>query len=138
MSGRMDNPLNLVTFKSDRFTPFLPEMSQVSPEVYGAELTYWLSAELAHRGVFTSYPESEDWGWYIELITTTGSEYAIFCGNVTGTKNRWTLAPRHHAKKMFGRDRPPYAAAQLVDSFRDAVQSVAAAPDIEWHYSDSA
>ncbi|RZJ61821.1 MAG: hypothetical protein EON49_04185 [Acidovorax sp.] len=132
----MEHSLDIVTFKSDRFTPFLPEESQVNPEVYGAELAYWLSAELAHRGIFTSYPEYEDWGWYIEFTKPNGSEFAVLCGNVTGTKNRWVLALRRHAKKMFGRDKPPYAeAAQLVAAIRDAVQSVVPASDIEWHYS---
>ncbi|WP_413701987.1 hypothetical protein ACLKMH_10950 [Psychromonas sp. KJ10-10] len=55
---------NTVTFKSDLFKPFLPEDSQVNPEVYGAELAYWLSKKLAEKNIITSYPESEDWGGF--------------------------------------------------------------------------
>ena len=134
----MDTPLDIAIFRSDRFAPFLPEESQVNPEVYGAELAWWLSAELARRGVATSYPESEDWGWYIEFVTATGSEFAILCGNVTGTRDRWALALRRHAKKMFGRDKPSYSeAAQLVATIREALHSVVSAPDIEWVSPDT-
>lgn len=135
----MDTPLDIATFRSDRFIPFLPEESQVNPEVYGAELAYWLSAELARRGIFTSYPESEDWGWYIEFVTDTGAEFAVLCGNVTGTRDRWALALRRHAKRMFGRGKPPYSeAAQLVAAIRDALESVVPSPGIEWHFPDAA
>jgi hypothetical protein len=44
----------------------LPEDSQANPGVYGFELALWLSQELARRGVVTSYPLGEDWGWLIE------------------------------------------------------------------------
>jgi hypothetical protein len=60
----MEAALDIATFVSDQFVPFLPEESQVNPEVYGAELAWWLASELARRNVFTSYPEYEDWGWY--------------------------------------------------------------------------
>lgn len=135
----MDTPLDIVTFRSARFAPFLPEDSQVNPEVYGAELAYWLSAELARQGVFTSYPQSEDWGWYVEYITPNGSEFAVLCGNVSGTKDRWVLALRRHARKMFGRDRPSYSeAASLVAAIRKVVETAACASAIGWHYPDAA
>ena len=134
----MDTPLDIATFKSDKFAPFLPEESQVNPEVYGAELAWWLSAELARRGVVTSYPEYEDWGWYIEFITASGSEFSILCGNVTGTRNHWALALRRYAKRMFGRDKPSYSeATQLVSAIRDALHSAVSASDIEWLYPDA-
>lgn len=131
----MDAALDIATFRSDRFIPFLPEDSQVNPEVYGAELAYWLSAELARRGVFTSYPQPEDWGWYIEFTTSTGSEFAILCGNVTGTRDRWALALRRHARRMFGRDKPAFSeAGQLVAAIRGALESVVPPSDIQWHF----
>ena len=61
-----------VNFKSDLFKPFLPEESQVNPGRYGAELTYWLSRKLSEKGIITSYPEYEDWGWFIEFTTEEG------------------------------------------------------------------
>ena len=84
-----------VDFKSDLFTPFLPDESQVNPCVFGAELAYWLSQKLATIGVITSYPEYEDWGWFIEFIVED-NEYILCCSNTDengkewGTTVRWT------------------------------------------------
>jgi hypothetical protein len=47
-----------VEFKSDLFKPFLSEAAQVNPDYYGAELAWWLSRELAIKGVETTYPKS--------------------------------------------------------------------------------
>ena len=43
-----------VDFESRLFAPFLSEEGQVNPQVYGAELAWWLSRELAQEGVETS------------------------------------------------------------------------------------
>ena len=61
-------------FESEHFAPVLPEDCQVSPGVYGAELAFWVSAELARSGIATSYPNSEDWGWFIEFMRESGSD----------------------------------------------------------------
>ena len=133
----MDTLQDIIQFRSDRFAPVLPEECQVNPEVYGAELAFWLSAELARRGVATSYPRSEDWGWFIEFVTDTGSEFAVHCGNVEGAKDQWLLSLRRHARKMFGRDKPPYSEAnRLVTAIKDSVQSVVPAADTQWLYGE--
>ena len=134
----MDTLIDIVQFRSGRFTPALPEECQVNPEVYGAELAFWLSAELAHRGVVTSYPQSEDWGWFIEFGTDSGSEFVVHCINVEGANDIWLLSLRRHARKMFGRDKPPYSeAAPLVAGIKDSVQSVVPASDIQWLYGST-
>src|SRR4029079_14060405 len=56
---------DIAEFRSTRFAPVLPDDAQVNPQVYGAELAFWLCTELAKRGVMTSYPDFEDWGWFI-------------------------------------------------------------------------
>lgn len=53
---------DITEFRSTRFSPVLPEDPQVTPGIYGAELSFWLCTELAKQGVLTSYPEQEDWG----------------------------------------------------------------------------
>ncbi len=88
----MSDLRDIVVFSSVRFSPVLPEDAQVNPQVYGAELAYWLCTELARRGVDTSYPEHEDWGWYLGHTTPAGSEFAVHCGNVTGSRERWLLS----------------------------------------------
>lgn len=45
--------MEFAQFRSGRFRPALPEVPevcQVNPRVYGAELAYWLGAALAARG----------------------------------------------------------------------------------------
>jgi hypothetical protein len=49
-----------VDFESQMFRPYLSEEAQVNPGVFGAELAFWLSRQLAQRGVTTSYPRHED------------------------------------------------------------------------------
>ncbi|HSW27782.1 MAG TPA: hypothetical protein VLJ62_33820, partial [Burkholderiaceae bacterium] len=75
--------------------PFLPEEAQVNPGAYGYELAHWLSSELMEAGVSTSYPLSEDWGWFIEYIGGE-AEFMIGCGSqavegegYTGEPIRW-------------------------------------------------
>jgi hypothetical protein len=70
-----------VDFSSDKFRPFLPDDSQVNPGCAGFELAAWMSRTLAAKDVITSYPECEDWGWYILYTTPDGRrEIMIACG----------------------------------------------------------
>jgi hypothetical protein len=70
-----------VEFTSDKFRPYLPEDAQVNPGVYGFELATWLSRALAGKGVATSYPNYEDWGWFIEYISNADEELMIACAS---------------------------------------------------------
>jgi hypothetical protein len=70
-----------INFRSAKFLPFLPESAQSNPGVYGYELAHWLSQALAARGLVTSYPIGEDWGWLIEFIDGD-DEYMIGCASV--------------------------------------------------------
>jgi hypothetical protein len=134
----MDTIRDIVEFQSEQFAPVLPEDSQVNPEVYGAELAFWLCADLARRGVTTSYPQSEDWGWFIEYITATDSEFAVHCGNIEGAKDHWLLSLRRYSRKMFGRDKPPYSEAEpLVSAIQAAVQAVVPSTNITWHWGEA-
>jgi len=129
---------DIAQFTSQYFAPVLPADCQVNPEVYGAELAYWLCTELARRGVVTSYPTAEDWGWFIEFVPATGSEFAVHCGNVDGAKDRWLLSLRRHPRKMFGRDKPPYEeAAPLVQGLRELLASSSQVSELQWLYESA-
>ena len=67
----------------------LPDECQVNPGRFIAELTYWLCIRLyeEHR-IVTSYPECEDWGWFLDYSTDKGDEFALHCGNIDGTNDR--------------------------------------------------
>ena len=129
--------VDIAEFRSDSFAPVLPEESQVNPEVYGAELAFWLCVELAKRGVVTTYPEYEDWGWYVEYFPASGSEFAVQCVNVEGTKDHWLLSLRRHARKMFGRDKPPFSeVAGLVLEIKKLLEEEPTISQLNWQYSD--
>lgn len=136
-TGYMSTIKDIIEFRSRKFSPGLPEGSQVNPEVYGAELAFWLCQELAARGVVTSYPEYEDWGWYIEFLPESGAEFAVHCSNVDGSKDHWLLSLRRRPRKLFGRDKPPYSeASSLIRAIRGAVEEAAEASELEWLYEE--
>lgn len=129
----MESVTDIATFRSARFSPALPEECQVNPRVYGAELAFWLGVALAHRGVATSYPESEDWGWYIEFADEAGAEFAVHCCNVDGAADRWILSLRRFGRKIFGRDKPPLAAAApLVAAIGAALREEPSVSELRW------
>jgi hypothetical protein len=133
----MGSLADIVRFRSERFRPVLPEERQVNPEVYGAELAFWLGAALAKEGVVTSYPNSEDWGWFIEYFDDSGAEFAIHCYNVEGSKDDWLLSLRPYGRKLFGRDKPPIALAEpLLQGIRTVLEKEASITDLEWLITD--
>jgi hypothetical protein len=126
---------DIVEFHSERFVPFLPENSQVNPQVYGAELAYWLTSELAKRGIVTSYPIAEDWGWLVEYASGAGSAFAVHCINLEGARDRWLLSLRRYARKMFGRDKPAYSeAAPLIAGIKAVVENESSISNVNWLY----
>lgn len=134
----MSKIVDLAEFSSEAFGPFLPEACQVNPGAYGAELAYWLSRALAESGVPTSYPDYEDWGWYLTYVTDGGSEFAVHCGNITGASSRWLLSLRRYGRKIFDRDPPPFSdAAELVAAIERCLEAEASISDLEWVYAGS-
>jgi hypothetical protein len=128
---------DLAEFRSGRFAPILPEECQVNPQRYGAELAFWLCSELARQGVVTSYPNFEDWGWFIEYRADSGAEFAVECGNVGGASDHWLLGLRRFGRKPFGLDKPPFADAErLVTTIRRILDAEASVSDLEWRYSE--
>lgn len=72
-----------IEFSSSEFLPLLPEECQGNPGVYGFELAWWLAQALAARGVITSYPLGEDWGWLIEHTSPEEIEFTIGCASMS-------------------------------------------------------
>ena len=121
-----------VEFTSTAFEPILPEELQVNPECYGAELAWWLCQKLVAEDVLVAYPNFEDWGWFVEHIVDD-NEYWLCCGNVDGTKNRWLIYLKAHAKSMFGRNRAPVeAAVPLLSALRKILDQSEEVSDVEW------
>lgn len=123
-----------VEFDSPLFRPFLPEDSQVNPQIYGAELAFWLAGRLAARGVITSYPEYEDWGWFLEYITAAGDEFWLCCGNREGEAEKWLCYLNPKARGFFGRRKPgPENARPLLEALRQVLEAEAGITNVRWH-----
>jgi hypothetical protein len=121
-----------VVFKTELFQPFLPEDSQVNPKVYGAELAYWLAEELAGKGIYTSYPEYEDWGWFIEFIVED-NEYWLCCGNSKDEENTWTCFLKRHSKGFINKTIAPLEPAiPLLNAVRLLLEETPQISNIEW------
>lgn len=73
-----------IEFSSAQFLPTLPPACQSNPGVYGFELALWLAQALGRRGVATSYPAPEDWGWMIEYDLPEGASLMIGCASQCG------------------------------------------------------
>ena len=122
-----------VTFSSTRFRPVLPEESQVNPGRYGAELAFWLCSELVRKGIVTSYPNYEDWGWFIEYTTADGDEFWLCCGNVDGTDDEWHCFLQPKGKGLFGRSKPAdEKALPLMEALGRVLEKEPTVQGIEW------
>jgi hypothetical protein len=125
-------PKTAVTFTSDRFRPVLPEDSQVNPGRYGAELAFWLCVELAREGVPTSYPNFEDWGWFIEYIVDE-DEFWLCCVNVDGRNDQWRCFLRPLGRSLFGRNRAPVERARpLLQGLARVLEREPSVLDLAW------
>ena len=122
-----------VNFDSQMFCPFLPDDAQVNPGVYGAELVFWLSQQLAQRGTLTSYPHDEDWGWFIEYTTKEDDEYWLCCANRDGARDKWRCYLEPKAKSIFGRNKAPVEGARpLMHALRDLLAEEHRISNVTW------
>ena len=103
--------MRMAVFKSDRFRPFLPDDRQVNPNVLGFELATWLSQSLAKDGIATSYPNEEDWGWYL-IFPDGEAEYQICCSGSAQTAGEYEWRIFVSPVKRFLRKKPADAMAE--------------------------
>ena len=121
-----------VTFTSPLFKPFLPDTVQVNPGCYGAELAWWLAKQLAFRQIITSYPNYEDWGWFLEYLVGDNA-YWICCGNLSGTEDHWQIFVEPQVKTIFKRKKPPIdKAAPVLKILNDVLEKSPQIYDIKW------
>ena len=110
--------MKMLVFQSPLFAPYLPDDAQVNPNVLGFELAHWLSRELAAAGTMTSYPNYEDWGWYLDFADGD-VEYMICCSGSAedGGAFEWRVYVET-PKKMFRKTAPGPAAPAVLDRIR--------------------
>jgi len=84
--------MKTISFSSDLFKPYLPEECQVNPNLFGFELANWLSQQLAHKGIVTSYPNEEDFAWYLSWSDDAKRALLIFCGgSLEESQYQWQI-----------------------------------------------
>jgi hypothetical protein len=123
---------NTVTFTSENFKPFLPDDCQVNPGRYGAELAYWLSAQLANANVITSYPNYEDWGWFLDYANDKGEEFRLCCGNIEGSDTEWMCFVEPLSKGFFKGKADIASASALMDALKHILGSAQGISAVEW------
>ena len=120
-----------IEFQSRKFLPFLPEDAQANPGVYGFELAAWLARALAGRGLATSYPLGEDWGWLLEYFEDE-LEVIIGCSSVCGegdgyrgSEITWSvfLDPRKSLKQKWRGVSAEAVMSQLQDGIHAVLES---------------
>lgn len=126
-----------VRFSSESFRPLLPESSQVNPGRYGAELAWWLAGELVRAGLPTSYPENEDWGWFLEWQAPGGEAFQLCCGNVEGSSEDWLCFVQPVRQGLLAGAPPLRAARPLLDTLARVLDQEPAIHDITWVERDA-
>lgn len=63
---------HLITFATTKFDISKEEPNDINP-IAGQGLLKWLGTKLGSAGYKTTEPETEDWGWYIDVEGNTGT-----------------------------------------------------------------
>lgn len=65
----------VVTFRTARFDLLTETPNPINP-LAGQSVLLWLREEIVKSGYFVTEPETEDWGWYID-VRGAGTSYMV-------------------------------------------------------------
>jgi hypothetical protein len=71
-----------ILFDTDRFNLSEAKGHFINPCCFGDDLAAWLRGKLLAKGVSTTEPGQEDWGWYVESQLGDSSYFIGFGGAV--------------------------------------------------------
>ena len=98
---------HLVSFRSTRFDPTAETQNPINP-IAGQAVLNWLRAELAKAQYTSTEPDTEDWGWYIN-VEGGGASYMVGAsGDAEGSTPtvEWIIQVHQHRSltdKLLGR-----------------------------------
>jgi hypothetical protein len=72
-------PFNIL-FETDRFNVSTVKEHFINPCCFGEDLAEWLRQELIKKGITTSTPGQEDWGWYLFVEQRSARYFVGFTG----------------------------------------------------------
>ena len=70
-----------ILFRTSRFNLSKIGKHFINPCCFGEDLASWLRQELTPKGVESSVPYQEDWGWELPVRLGTASYYLCMTGN---------------------------------------------------------
>jgi hypothetical protein len=100
---------HVITFRTARFDVSKEKPNPINP-VAGESVLRWLRDEIAKAGYRATEPDTEDWGWYID-VQADNSSYLVGASGDADTSTPvvdWTIQvhkARSMKDKMLGRNK---------------------------------
>ena len=100
---------HVVSFRSSKFDVSAETPNPINP-IAGQSVLTWLRAELAKAQYTASEPDTEDWGWYIDVTGNDGSYLVGASADADGSTPsvEWVIQVHKHRSftdKVFGRNK---------------------------------
>ena len=100
---------HVVSFSTRKFDVSAETPNPINP-IAGQSVLTWLRAELAKAQYTATEPDTEDWGWYIDVTGNDGSYLVGASADADGsTPNvEWVIQVHKHrsfTEKVFGRNK---------------------------------
>ena len=100
---------HVVSFSTRKFDVFAETPNPINP-IAGQSVLTWLRAELAKAQYTATEPDTEDWGWYIDVTGNDGSYLVGASADADGSTPdvEWVVQIHKHrsfSDKVFGRNK---------------------------------
>jgi hypothetical protein len=100
---------HVVSFRTSKFDVSAETPNPINP-IAGQSVLTWLRAELAKAHYTATEPDTEDWGWYIDVTGKDGAYLVGASADADGsTPNvEWVIQVHKHrsfTEKVFGRNK---------------------------------
>lgn len=99
---------HVISFKTPRFDVRAETPNPINP-IAGQSVLVWLRSQLADAGYQSTEPDTEDWGWYMDVQGAGGSYLVGASGDADADQSEidWVVQVEKHRSltdKMFGRN----------------------------------
>ena len=100
---------HIVSFRTSKFDVSAETPNPINP-IAGQSVLTWLRAELAKAQYTATEPDTEDWGWYIDVTGNDGSYLvgASADADASTPDVEWVIQVHRHrsmSDKLFGRNK---------------------------------
>jgi hypothetical protein len=100
---------HVVSFRTSKFDVSAETPNPINP-IAGQSVLAWLRTELAKAQYTATEPDTEDWGWYIDVTGKDGSYLVGASADADGSTPdvEWVIQVHRHrsmSDKLFGRNK---------------------------------